>query len=332
VRVASGDVSLAGTLLIPQGSGPHPAVLFLHGSGPQTRDSPHRFLADFFARRGFASLIYDKRGTGASTGVPWERSGDRFDDLAADALAGVRMLSRRPEINPRQIGLWGHSQGAWLAPLAASRSQQVAFVILLSGGGVTPAEQELYDDEVKLRDHGFSEAQVAEALALLKGADDYARTGAGWDRFQAALQAARGKPWFPEIDRFPLLLPEAAPPWRGWRAILDFDPRPVLRRLRVPVLAIYGESDQLTPARESVRRVAMALKTGGNRDVTIRILPGADHGLWVAPKPGARWDWDRPAPGWLDGMVDWLRRRLAMNRTMHPATARWRRRPWPTGG
>ena len=107
VSFRNGDVTLSGTLLIPLTKGTHPAVVFLHGAGSEGRYGA-RFLAEYFTRYGIAALIYDKRGVGKSTG-DWKRSD--FGDLAGDAIAGVHFLQQRSEINPKEIGLYGHSQG-----------------------------------------------------------------------------------------------------------------------------------------------------------------------------------------------------------------------------
>jgi tetratricopeptide (TPR) repeat protein len=112
VRYSSGPASLSGSLLMPIGPGPHPAIVMIHGSGPVTREALMPY-ADVFVRNGIAVLIHDKRGTGSSTGN-WARA--TFDDLADDALAGVKLLKGRPEINPAQIGLQGTSLGGWVAP------------------------------------------------------------------------------------------------------------------------------------------------------------------------------------------------------------------------
>lgn len=304
VSFTSGNVKLAGTLFVPLKKGAHPAIVFFHGSGPQTRESYLRYFADFYARRGFATLIYDKRGTGGSTGEIWYRTGDNFDNLVADALAGVQFLLRRNEIDRRRIGLWGLSQGGWLAPLAATRSPDIAFLIAISGGGVTPAEQELYDDEVKLRDRGFPQDQISAAMALLKMADDVIRKRVSWEEFAAARASAQPKPWYALLDRYPLKLPREDDSWQSGSAQLDFDPRPVWQKVKVPVLAIFGAADKSTPSQESARQIALALKEGGNRHYRIEILPGADHGLWVSAEKG-RWDWDRPAPGWLETLSKW---------------------------
>lgn len=308
VSFENGKVKLAGTLMVPLKKGPHPAVVFFHGSGPQTRESYLRFFADLFAQRGIAALIFDKRGTGASTGEVWYRTGDRFDDLAADALSGVQFLLSRAEINPKKIGLWGLSQGGWLAPLAASRSKDIAFLIVVSGGGVTPAEQEVYDDEVKLRDKGYPPTEVAEAVALLRLADDVIRGRESWEKFAATRAQAQKKEWFALLDRYPVKLPKEDDIWRAGGAGLDFDPRPLWEKTTIPVLAIFGEADKSTPTEESARRVGLALRKGGHQDYTIKLFPRADHGLWVSPPKADGSDWDRPAPGWLELMVNWLQK------------------------
>ena len=309
IEFKSDDVTLDGTLMVPRGPGPHPVVVFLHGSGPETRDSYIRYFADRFARHGVAAFIYDKRNTRRRSDLPpYLRGGGSFTDHASDAVAAVRMLERRSDVDRARIGLWGLSQGAWLAPLAASRaSGAVGFIVIVSGGGVTPSEQELYDDEVKLRARGFSEAQIGDALALLRLADAYvrSRSDTAWTRFAHARDEARRQPWYPLLDRFPQILPREAPAWAGLRSDLDYDPRPVLEQLRVPVLVILGEADELTPARETARRIEAALTRAGNRDHRIVLVPGADHALQAPRRTGAP-DWPRPVPGWVDEMTTWV--------------------------
>src|SRR5262249_49857425 len=137
VNFPSGSLSLAGTLVLPGEPGPYPAVFLFHGSGPQERDLS---TARWFAGQGVAALAYDKRGVGGSTGD--FRTGP-FMDLCDDGLAAVAYLKSRKEINVRQVGVWGLSQGGWLGSLAASRSPDIAFVIAVSGPGVSPGEQML---------------------------------------------------------------------------------------------------------------------------------------------------------------------------------------------
>lgn len=311
VRFQNGEVPLRGTIYLPTRTARAPGVVFLHGSGPQTRESYLRFFADHFARHGIASLVYDKRNTERTDIPPWERGGGTFAELAADAAVAAGVLRARPEVDSSRIGFWGLSQGAWLAPMAAARAGGAAFVVLISGGGVTPAEQELYDDEYRLRELGEPQPVIDSALALLRDADQYVRTGRDeeWNRLQAHLAAVRTRRWFPLLDRFPLILPREAAAWKGGPADLDYDPRPALRALGVPALVILGERDQSTPTTETVRRIEAAMRDAGNRDVTIRVIPGADHGLFVPSGLRTSWFEQRPVSGWVDEMTAWVQRR-----------------------
>jgi pimeloyl-ACP methyl ester carboxylesterase len=219
------------------------------------------------------------------------------------------MLRGRPDIDPGKIGLWGLSQGAWLAPLAASQSAHVAFLIAVSGGGVTPAEQEYFDDEIKLRDLKFPEPDIADAVDLLKMADNVIRQRESWDTFARARAAAAEKPWFKHLDAYPVKIPRQAPVWTSGDPDLDFDPAPVWEKVHVPVLAIVGELDKSTPAAPTAERLETFQRRAGNRDVTIRTFPGANHGLWVERTTEGQPDWDRPAAGWLELMLQWLDKR-----------------------
>jgi len=315
VRFRNGDISLEGTLILPLPPGPHPAIVFTHGSGQMNRDAL-RFMADFFARHEIAGLIYDKRGAGASTG-DWRVAS--FEDLAEDALAAVRLLKRRADISPKQIGLWGLSQPGWINPLAASRSKDVGFVIGVSGACTTPEYQEMKRVEFTLRADGFSEDEIREAVELMKLKFNFARSGAGWEEYKAALEKAENKRWFDRGGRESGFL--AAPTskeswsWRFWRQINDFDPTAVWKNVQCPVLAIYGESDTITPVRESVRNLQKALKQGASKNYTIKVFPRADHGIYVWPKPGQPRQWPRFADGYLEAMAKWLLQHVSTGRS-----------------
>lgn len=306
VRFANGSVPLRGTLFIPNSAGLHPATVVLHGSGPQTRESYIRYFAEEFAGRGIAALIYDKRNTGRTDIPLWQQGGGSFADFAEDAAAAVRFLRGRTDaIDPRRIGLWGLSQGAWVAPLTAAKVDGLAFLVLLSGGGVTPARQEIYDDEVKLKARGFSDEQISHGVSLLRLANVYVRshTDADWTQLQQELARARQQPWFRHLDRFPLILPRESPAWND--TDLDYDPRPTIQSLKMPVLVILGERDQLTPTSETARAIEAGLQAAGNTDHNVRIVPGADHGLFVS-NGGESWLDERPAAGWIDDMIRWV--------------------------
>ncbi len=170
IHFSSDGFTLAGTLYLPAGAGPYAAVVLFHGSGAQPR---YEFEGPWFAAHGVAALTYDKRGVGESTGdfrsIP-------FMTLCDDGLAGIQLLKARGDIDPKRIGVWGLSQGGWLGPLAASRSSDVAFVIAVSGPGVSPGEQMIYFWENDLRDRGVPERQVKEATALRREVWQYMET------------------------------------------------------------------------------------------------------------------------------------------------------------
>src|SRR6185503_15914926 len=161
LTIRHGNISLAATLVLPGTKGRHRAVVFVPGSQALSRDESAPFREfDALISNGIGILIYDKRGTGESNGNWQEES---FDGLADDALAGVALLKKRPDINPQQIGVWGFSQGASIAPLAASRSRSIAFVIMTSGGGISMPEAEMNEQLARMRAQKMSEEEMKEA-------------------------------------------------------------------------------------------------------------------------------------------------------------------------
>lgn len=156
VLFKNGDVSLSGTLILPLKGKFFPAVVITHGGTPNERDG-YKSWALHFAGKGIAALIYDKRGSGKSSGDTQSAS---MDDLADDAVAGVNFLKTRAEIDVKKIGVIGHSQGGWFAPLAAAKSKDVAFVIASAASGIGPDRQSIYHRANVIRESGFSEEAV----------------------------------------------------------------------------------------------------------------------------------------------------------------------------
>jgi uncharacterized protein len=314
VTFSDGDVRLAGTLILPAGRGPHPAVVFTHGSGPNVRSS-FSGLGFLLAMHGVAALKYDKRGVGDSTG---DYAKATFADLADDAAAGARMLQTRPDIDPRRIGFWGLSQGSSIAPLAASRAFPDAFVIAASGGGASIDQWSLLEGEGQLRSDGrFSENDIRQAMEFERLRDRYMRTRQGWDEYAAALSLAVKQPWYnyPTTDLFGYRTPDS----RGWDAEVKFyfyDPVPSLRSLRGPFLGIYGANDPASSNARSIAAIRDALSAAGNHDVTLRVLPGANHNMFDTPSqnaaelPRAR----RFAPSFFPLILTWVDQHLTTGR------------------
>ncbi|MCX6466256.1 MAG: alpha/beta hydrolase, partial [Pseudonocardiales bacterium] len=193
VAVPHGDVVLAGTLTLPGGPGPHPAAVLVTGRGPHDRDEtlgphrPFRLLADTLARAGVAVLRTDDRGVGGSTG---SLAGATYDDLVGDTLAAVALLRSRPDVDPERVGLIGHSEGGWLAPLAAVRGP-VAFVVSIAGPAV-PGTDVLVEQSRLLpglpgvgADPARFPAFVAAFAARLRG--DFVECGVNWGFLSSAI-------------------------------------------------------------------------------------------------------------------------------------------------
>lgn len=312
VSFAGQDATLKGTLFVPEGQGPHPAIVLLHGSGPLSRYSfgpyPH-----FFASLGLAVLVYDKRGTGESTGVRMDvvmtedatrRPASYYpSDLEHDARAALRLLRGRPEINPRKIGLWGSSEGGMLATQVAAHSRDVAFVINSSGFMGPLWQTLLYQVEADLKSSGASEADFRGALDFTKRWLSVARTGSGFAEYQKQRQAllAAKKRWFYWWNEGFTSLAQMQ--WM-WRHILAFDPLPALRKVKCPVLGVFGERDLSTDAETATKNMRDALSAAGNNDFNLRVFPNAGHSLGEMPSGS------RMAPGVFETLRSWLQARI----------------------
>jgi pimeloyl-ACP methyl ester carboxylesterase len=311
VTFRDGDVTLAGTLMTPMTKGPHPAVILLHGSGPLTRYSFGPYL-HFFTSLGLAVLIYDKRGTGASTGTlldastalakaPALLSAYYPDDLANDALAAMRFLQGRSDIDSRRIGFWGSSEGGMLTTQVAARSRDVAFVVD-SSGFMGPLWQTIrYQTVLHLGIEALSKADVKRAVALTDMWLHVAQTGKGWNEFVRTRDNGikENKPWVTYASC--QFTSSEQMRWK-WDHILSFSPLPALRNVTCPVLAVYGEKDTSTEVPVAVRNMQRALSASGNRDVTIKTFPDAGHSLAEMPSGS------RMAPGVFGTLRSWLLR------------------------
>lgn len=186
-----------------------------------------------------------------------------------------------------------------MAPIAASHTKDVAFVISFSGPGVTYAEVNKYADATRLRVRGFSEADISEATEALARVDDYVRRGGDATALQSFLDEAWRKPWASKTT-LPRRLPsvEEIHTWLRWRN-LDLDPSEYWAKINVPVLVLFGELDDVVPVQTSAERIQTALRRAGNRDVTMKIFPKANHTIQLAPE-------------FLNMMVEWTIKRVAV--------------------
>ncbi len=293
---ANGDVKLAGELIVPATPGRHPAILFLHGSGAEGRFAS-RYLAQSFARTGFVALIYDKRGVGQSTG-DWQQSG--FEDLADDAVAGIRFLAAQPEVDPNRIGIYGHSQGGTIAPLVASRAQTLGFVIASAASGLDPAEVEVYSIENSIGVPQLPASERVDAQRFVREIVDVAYKGKSRAALDAMAREFKGRSWY---------FDPPAPGnsyWAVSRKFAAFRPLDHWRRVRAPVLLLFGAHDERVPPVKSADAIIAALKASGNANVTLKTFPKADHTFRIVPQSPAG-GWSKRVPDYADTLVGWAR-------------------------
>jgi len=306
----SGAAEIEGSLSAPPGGDRHPAIVLVHGSGKATRDTPgFGELANFLVLEGFTVLRYDKRGYGEST--TGETVYPFLDELSRDAASAVRYLRSRPEADPARVGMMGFSEGAWVAGIAASYiPREVAFLVLLSGGGVSPSHQERYRVRAEMEAAGFDEKTIAEATSYMDLKFEVARTGEGWDRYAKRSRDARRSPWIRYTGRWGSLgFAEAA-----WSQALGYEPASRLAALGMPVLAILGERDLLTPVDDTVASLRASFAGERASQLDIAIVPKANHLMLESESGAIRFSQselprlERYAPGYFDALSTWLDR------------------------
>jgi fermentation-respiration switch protein FrsA (DUF1100 family) len=302
------SIRLAATLTIPPGQGPFPAVLLIVGSGPHDRDEalmghrPFLVLSDYLTRHGIVVLRADKRGVGKSGG---NSSTATTADFATDAEAGVVYLKERPEVNPRRIGLVGHSEGGIIAPMVAARNPDVAFIVMMAGSGV-PGDQILVAQSRLISEAaGKSPAEAEknadeerEVLALVKNEKDSAALETDLRKRMA------GKGPEAQVDA---QIKAVTSPW--FRYFLAYDPADSLRKVRCPVLALNGEKDLQVPPTLNLPAIRQALVAGGNKHFETDELLGLNH-LFQTTRTGAPSEYaeieETMSPVALEKMAGWI--------------------------
>jgi len=297
VTFESDGITLAGTLTMPKGEGPWPAVVLISGSGAQDRDenSPgpgglklgiFRTIADSLTRRGIAVLRYDDRGVGGSGGSLAEAG---LSGLVADVEAAVGYLRARREIAAARVGLIGHSEGGIIAPIVASRDSGIAAIVLMAGTAA-PIDSVVLEQSVQ--------------LALAAGGDsaDVENARASTLRLMDAIREGRE----PEDT-------DLSPGARRWlREHIEHDPIATIKRVGAPVLIVNGGQDiQVSP--EHARRLGAALEQVGHGDHEVRIFPDLNHLFAVSRGEGLAEYVDPDAevdPTFLSYLADWLVARL----------------------
>lgn len=310
VQFRNGEVTLSGTLVTPAMPGSYPAVVWIHGRGKAARGG-FRGFARILAQRGIASLIYDKRGVGLSTG-DHDKAG--VYDFAADALAALEFVATRGEIDRRKIGIHATSAGGWAAAIVANRTKiPLAFIITNVGPAESVRDQQIHVAKYSMRQSGidFTPEEYAAAAVHMGLVEDFAYTGKGWEALRSSVVKAKPTRWasfvdLPETESYEDIV---------WVHLNQYDPGPDLKKITVPFLALYGGSDYVVPPEENVKKLERYLTEAGNTDFKIVIFPGADHGLTIpsqlrrmgSERPETYyWLWRKRAPDMVETTVDWL--------------------------
>jgi len=282
-------IKLAGTLTLPEHGGPFPAVVLITGSGAQDRNEeimnhrPFLVLADHLTKTGIAVLRVDDRGVGGSTG---DVESSTSEDFALDVLAGVDFLKNRKEIDSKKIGLIGHSEGGLIAPIAASKTEDVAFIVLMAGTGLTGEEIIYLQSRLIAQSSGVKNEDIEQNLDVQRKIFAVVKSGEPvdiiknklqkmfLDDFNAKTEDERKAMGDPEAS-FEAQVRQVTSRW--FIFFLTYDPTTHLKMVKCPVLAINGEIDLQVPPKENLAAIDKALREAGNRHVTIKEFPGLNH-------------------------------------------------------
>lgn len=309
----SGDAELRGKLILPDGPGPHPAVVMAHGS---EKDAATVFSHEgwLLAPHGIAVLIFDKRGTGTSEG----KFGMDFGQLSDDLVAAVEWLRKQPEVDPNRIGLTGYSQGGWTTPLAASKSDAVRFVLVGYGMVDSPAEEDRKETVRRLRDRGLGEADIAEAEELVQAGHEVIRTRfeGGWEKVAELKARYKDEPWVEVLEdgtagslmKYPAWAMKIAGP-RMMPLGLDrwwfHDSRPILEKLDIPMLWLIGGDDIEAPNEVTIATLKQLQARG--KPFELVVYPKADHGILLFEEKDGERIYTGYAPGYFRKKVEWIR-------------------------
>jgi hypothetical protein len=282
------NITLAGTLTLPKKEGNYPVVILITGSGPQNRDEeifghkPFLVIADYLTRHGIGVLRYDDRGVGKSKGV---FSTSTSADFASDVKSAIQYLKTRKDINVKKIGLIGHSEGGMIAPMVASESKDVSFIVLLAGPGIPIDQLMLLQKKMIEKKMGVADSIIANGQEMNKGAYEIIKNSKNDTNlkeevnhyFANFLGSKASEKQVEEITD------QIITPW--WIYFLRYNPVPVLEKVKCPVLALNGENDVQVPYQENLKGIQTALIKGGNKAFTILPIPHLNH-LFQESKTG----------------------------------------------
>ncbi|RYE58168.1 MAG: alpha/beta fold hydrolase [Sphingobacteriales bacterium] len=309
------QIELSGTLTLPKAEGTYPTVVLISGSGPQNRNeemfghAPFLVLADFLTRNGFGVLRFDDRGV-AKSGGNFQTATTR--DFATDVESAVSFLKTRKGVNPKKIGLIGHSEGGLIAPMVAAKDKSVSFIVLLAGPAVPISELMLLQKEQVERQMGIAETEVMTSREIFKGAYELIKKSLVNDgTLQTSLNTyfkERFGPAVPEKD-VQVIIKQITSPW--WYQFIRLDPTEYLKQVKVPILALNGELDLQVSAKENLQAIRLIVEQSGIKKSSVNELPKLNH-LFQESKTGAIDEYSQIeqsfSPLALNEILNWMKR------------------------
>ncbi len=315
----SGDIKLFGKLVKPDGNGKFPVVVIAHGSDNDSAVDNY-FEPYLFASQGIACFVYDKRGTGKSEGQPILS----FKLLSDDLVAAVEYLKNFENLNLNEIGLSGYSQGGWIAPLAAAKSEKVKFIVVNYGMAMSVAEEDFYEAPLKLADMGVSEIGLKEFKDLNSTLHRVVKNDfvSGWiDTLKFVYNKYSNKPWMDSLKKTQTWAGSLAnmPAQMGWEQVskivpdimrtLDpfYDPATTLSKLDIPMLWLVGDADIEAPPDITIKLINR-MRQKEHKPFELKIYKNADHGLRLFERNGSRRIYTNYAPRYFQDVVSWIKK------------------------
>lgn len=329
VTFKNGENTFAGTLTIPFSKGKHPAVVMITGSGAQNRDEEifgfkiFKIIADNFTKNGIAVLRYDDRGVGGSKGKSVNESTTM--DFAEDVIQAVKYLQTREDINPKQIGLCGHSEGGIVAPLVSTMDKDIAFIVLIAGTSVKGIDIVKEQTKMIMKANNASQEEIDKQAELFDMIYNSIKTGEGWDKLKKDISeriiaemdnstdSAKTKNEEYANNMAELQIKSFSSPW--FKFFVEYDPYPALLKVKCPLLALFGENDLQVLPSQNKAPMEKALSNGGTKDYKIIVIPKANH-LFQSANTGSPSEYGSLpkefVPGFLDTMTGWILERVTI--------------------